>query len=101
MRKQVDSTSPLFSNALATTDLLESVTFRFIPSTYTAGTPPAIYFIRLCNATVASFRQYFADTPSIRYVGWQLLEEIGFHYHKIEWGFNDRVQATSNWMNGA
>ena len=99
-RKQVDSTSPLFATALSTNEMLETVTFKFVPSAYTAGMPPAIFFVRLSNATIASYKQFFSETPLARYVGWQLLEEISFHYQKIEWGFNDKVTATSTWPIG-
>ena len=100
MRKQVDSTSPLFANALTTNETLESVVFRFVPATHSAGMPPAIYFVRLSNASIASFRQLFSETPAARYVGWQLLEEVGFHYQKIEWGFNDQAIASATWPIG-
>jgi type VI protein secretion system component Hcp len=63
--------------------------------------PPSIYFVRLGNATIAAFKQYFSDQPSARYVGWQMIEEIAFHYQKIEWGFDEKVGTTANWPLGS
>jgi type VI secretion system secreted protein Hcp len=97
-RKQVDSTSPLFVQAMESAEILETVTFKFVPSVAPAGMAPAIFFVRLTNASVAMFKQFFSDTPSARYMGWQLLEEINLYYQKIEWGFNDKEAVASNWV---
>jgi type VI protein secretion system component Hcp len=79
-------------------EVLETVTFKFVPSVTPAGMPPAIFFVRLTNASVSMFKQFFSDTPSVRYMGWQLLEEINLYYQKIEWGFNDKEAVGSNWV---
>jgi type VI secretion system secreted protein Hcp len=95
MRKQIDSTTPYFASAFACNEVLESVTFRFVPSTHQAGTRLAIFCVTLVNATIASYRHVYADTPTARYVGWQVLEEAGFYYQRIEWGFTDNTAAAS------
>jgi type VI secretion system secreted protein Hcp len=100
IRKQVDSTSPLFAKAMNESEPLETVVARFVPLTHSAGAAPAIFFVQLSKATIASFKHYFADSPSARFVGWQLVEEVAFHYQKIEWGFNDKVSASSTWPLG-
>ena len=100
LRKLVDSTSPLFAQAFSINEMFESVVFQFVPTNFTAGTPPAIFNVRLSAATIASYRHFFAETPSVRYVGFQLLEEIAFFYQKIEWGFNDRFTAAIVWPAG-
>jgi type VI secretion system Hcp family effector len=100
-RKQVDSTSPYFAAAFSSNEILTAVKFRFVPSTHQAGIPLAIFCVTLTNATIASYRQLYADTPSARYVGWQLLEEIAFYYQKIEWGFAENPTAAAlEWSMG-
>jgi type VI secretion system secreted protein Hcp len=98
LRKQVDSTSPMFLQAMESAEVLESVTLKFVQTVTPAGMPPAIYFVRLTNASISTFKQFFSDTPSVRYMGWHLLEEISLYYQKIEWGFNERELAASNWV---
>jgi type VI secretion system Hcp family effector len=96
-RKLVDSTSPLFTAAMNTQEKLDAVTFRFVPTAHPTGVPPAIYFVRLSGASIASIKQVFFNSPSGMYMGWQLLEEITLYYQKIESGFNDKVQVSSFW----
>jgi len=99
LRKLVDSTSPLFTAAMNTLEKLETVTFRFVPTVHPTGAPPAIYFVRLTGASIASIKQFFLSSPSGTYMGWQLLEEITLYYQKIESGFNEKVQVSSFWPN--
>jgi type VI secretion system secreted protein Hcp len=100
IRKQVDSTSPQFLRAMETGETLEHVLIKFVPSNGSAALSTECYCVRLINASVASLKQYFSDTPSARYFGWQLLEEITFYYQQVEWGYHDNDMVTSTWANG-
>jgi type VI secretion system secreted protein Hcp len=101
IRKQVDSTSPSFAHAFASNETFEQMVIKFVPTTSTAGMPPAIFTVRLTNASIGVYRHMFGETPTARYVGFQLLEEISFYYQKIEWGFNEHYSAEMQWAPGA
>jgi type VI secretion system secreted protein Hcp len=100
IRKQVDGTSPQFLKAMETGETLETVEIQFVPSNGSSGSSVACYCVRLTNASIASFKQYYSDTPSARYFGWQLLEEIMFYYQKVEWGFYESDMVASTWHTG-
>jgi type VI secretion system secreted protein Hcp len=90
--KQVGAASPQFLQALATNEVLQTVTLDFL-KTNQNGEEYVYYTIKLTNATVASVRQYTPGTGAGGAAGGSKhaaahdapqMEDISFSFQKIE-----------------
>jgi type VI secretion system secreted protein Hcp len=100
--KAIGASSPQFLQALATNEVLKTVTLDFF-KTNESGEEYIYYTIKLTNATVASIRQHSPETggaaASKSAAGaMPQLEEISFTFQRIEVESKDgKTMAVDDW----
>lgn len=93
--QKVGRGSPLLASALANNENLSEVVFQFWQPNISAaggvGAEVNYYTIKLTNASISSYRQFFQPN-----VG--LMEEISLTYQKIDWIFqNGGITGQDDW----
>jgi type VI secretion system secreted protein Hcp len=103
--KDLDRSTPLLYQALATNENLSEFTLRFwraeVGAGPGAGAERQHFTIKLVNASIASidFRQPDNRSPDLAKQA--EYEEVAFTYQKIEWTWVDGgITASDDWMAG-
>jgi type VI secretion system secreted protein Hcp len=97
--KGIDQTSTALRTAFVANENLTCWMLQF----WTVGAVDPVmdieaYTIRLTNASIASIREFMADTEDPANNGLSLREEITFTYQKIEWLWTDgQTTAEDGW----
>ena len=99
--KEIDKSSPLLYNVLATNENLSTVTIKFwtpqVKSATGVGTEVQSYTVKLTNANIASIT--FHDTADKTTTDEAPKEDVAFTYQKIEWTWNDGgITSADTWQ---
>lgn len=96
--KDVDKSSPLLWNALATNENLPSWSLQCCVALPGAGLEKQVYTISLTNASIASIHEAMLDNQDPAKQNLALREEITFTYQKITWTWVDGgITAQDDW----
>jgi type VI secretion system secreted protein Hcp len=100
--KELDKSSPILLNVLATNENLTEVVLKFyrpqIKATSGVGTEVQAYTVKLTNANIASIKFVLPNTKHADLQKLAEYEEIAFTYQKIEWTWTDGgITAMDDW----
>jgi type VI secretion system secreted protein Hcp len=102
--KEVDKSSPLLYNMLATNEVLPEVTIQYWRAARegavgAAGGMEQVYFtVTLTNATISSIKFVQPETDKPDTARLPETEEVSFTYQKIKWvSAEGNTQATDDW----
>ncbi|CAN5755567.1 Hcp family type VI secretion system effector [soil metagenome] len=97
--KEIDKSTPLLWNALATNESITAWELKFWAPSNTGQAEKQIYSIRLTNANIVSIRDFMPDNQDPERAKLPLQEEIFFTYQKIEWLWTDGgISAQDDWQ---
>lgn len=88
--KQVDRSSPLLAQALATNEALNAVQFQFVRADPATGVSFVFYEVRLTNAMVSSL--HVGDTLG---TSGAVHETVAFTYQTIDWTYRPAPTAAA------
>jgi type VI secretion system secreted protein Hcp len=98
--KEVDASSPLLQQALASNEVLKDVTIEFWQASQT-GAEKGYYTITLKDAVIASIHHVMPNNKDPQLVKLAAYEEVALVYKSITWTFTDGgLTATDEWVAG-
>jgi type VI secretion system secreted protein Hcp len=98
--KEIDQATPLFLNACASNEQIETAIFKFYRPAKT-GDEELFFTVEIKGGYVTSSRQIVHDVMNQEYHHYKPIEEVTFTFQSITWKnlVGKKTEATDSWRN--